>query len=205
MTESSVASSLGPETGSANVPEQPHIPGEAGLWVLIFGDMTVFAVLFGVYLANRGEHSDLFARSQTVLNMDLGALNTLLLLTSSLCVVLATRAINGPQHRYAPRLVIGAFAFGVGFIIVKAFEYHEKIAAGITPGTNQFYMYYYVMTGLHLAHLVVGLAVLTALFVLSRKPRLSGSQFQFFEGGACFWHMVDLLWIVIFPLLFLVR
>jgi len=66
-------------------------------------------------------------------------------------------------------------------------------------------MYYFVLTGLHLAHLIFGLVVLSVLFVLSRKPKLSAGQFMFVEGGACFWHMVDLLWIVIFPLLYLVR
>jgi nitric oxide reductase NorE protein len=90
-------------------------------------------------------------------------------------------------------------------VIVKVFEYHEKISAGITPSTNEFYMYYFVLTGLHLAHVVIGLAVLLALSRLARKPEPSRTHIAFFEGGGCFWHMVDLLWIVIFPLLFLVR
>lgn len=182
-----------------------RIPGEAGLWVLLFGDLTVFLVLFAVYLANRGKQPELFAQSQHALNRDLGALNTLLLLASSLFVVLATRAVRSPSHRHAPRLVLGAIAFGLGFVIVKIFEYHDKIAAGLTPSTNKFYMFYYVLTGIHLAHLIVGLVVLVVLFTLSRKEALTDGQFMFFEGGACFWHMVDLLWIVIFPLLYLVR
>jgi len=79
------------------------------------------------------------------------------------------------------------------------------LTAGYTPETNKFYMYYFVLTGLHLAPLVVGLLVLTALWILARKHALSETEHMFFEGGACFWLMVDLLWIVIFPLVFLVR
>jgi len=182
-----------------------HIPGEAGLWILIFGDMTVFAVLFAVYLHNRGAQPVVFAKSQETLNRNFGAINTLLLLTSSLLVVLATRAVRGQARKHAPRLVAGAMACGLGFIVIKIFEYHDKISAGLTPSTNKFYMYYFVLTGVHLAHLVVGLVVLAVLGNLARKPELTSTNLMFFEGGACFWHMVDLLWIVLFPLLFLVR
>jgi nitric oxide reductase NorE protein len=181
-----------------------HIPGEAGLWILIFGDMTVFAILFCVYLTERGKQLGIFDHAQDTLNRNLGALNTLLLLSSSLLVVLATRAIK-TARRSAPLLLAGAIACGLGFVAVKAIEYHEKIAAGITPDVNTFYMYYFVLTGLHLAHVLLGLVVLAVLFTLSRKAELSEGQLRFFEGGACFWHMVDLLWIVIFPLLYLVR
>ena len=200
-----VPASAEPAVASRPATRERHIPGELGLWILIFGDMTVFAVLFGVYLHQRSLAPALFAHSQNTLNRDFGALNTLFLLCSSLCVVFATRAVRGAQRRYAPRLVVAAMAFGLAFIVVKAFEYYDKIHAGLTPSTNKFYMYYFVLTGLHLAHLVFGLVVLGVLFALSRKKENTPGQLMFFEGGACFWHMVDLLWIVIFPLVFLVR
>jgi nitric oxide reductase NorE protein len=183
-----------------------HVPGEPGIWVLLFGDLGLFTILFAVYLHNRGQQPELFAQSQATLNRTLGATNTVVLLASSLLVVLATHAVRrDPLRRYAPRLVLGAVALGLCFIVIKAFEYHEKLSVGITPGTNEFYMYYFVLTGLHLAHLIVGLAVLLALWTLARKPAPTKTHIAFFEGGACFWHMVDLLWIVIFPLIFLVR
>jgi nitric oxide reductase NorE protein len=183
-----------------------HVPGEEGAWIFILGDMCVFAVFFSVYLIHRGDDPGLFAHSQEALNRNLGALNTMFLLVSSLLVVLAVRAIRSVAQRHlAPLLIIGAMACGACFIVVKAFEYHEKLAAGITPATNDFFMYYFVLTGLHLFHLIIGLVVLTVLYTLSKKPVLSQHQLAFVEGGACFWHMVDLLWIVLFPLLFLVR
>ena len=183
-----------------------HVPGEPGLWVLLFGDMLVFTVFFGVYLTKRGQHRELFAQSQDALNRNLGAINTLVLLTSSLLVVFAVHAQRSDRLRpLASRLMLGAFGVGSLFVVIKAIEYHEKVSAGITPGTDEFFMYYFVLTGLHLAHVVIGLIVLLALSRLARNPEPSKSHFAFVEGGGCFWHMVDLLWIIIFPLLFLVR
>ncbi|OBJ42506.1 cytochrome C oxidase subunit III [Mycolicibacterium mucogenicum] len=183
-----------------------HIPGEPGIWILIFGDMLLFTVLFGAYLRQRGENREMFAMSQDALSRNLGALNTVILLTSSVVVVFATKAMRSTHLRaYASRLTFLGMAIGFLFIIVKTVEYHEKISAGITPSVNGFYMYYFVLTGLHLLHVVIGLAVLATLSVLARDPAPSDRRISFFEGGACFWHMVDLLWIVIFPLVFLVR
>ena len=183
-----------------------HVPGESGVWVLLLGDMVVFAVLFGVYLNRRAQEKELFAASQEALNRNFGALNTLVLLTSSLLVVFAVHALRTPRLRHlARRLTLAGFGVGCLFVIIKGVEYYEKFAAGITPATNDFFMYYFVLTGLHLAHVVVGLVVLLALSFLARKPRPTRTQIGFFEGGGCFWHMVDLLWIIIFPLLFLVR
>jgi len=182
-----------------------HIPGEAGTWIFIFGDMCVFSVFFAYYLVSRGDDPVLFEQSQDMLNRNFGALNTIVLLVSSLLVVLAVKAMRATRRDLAQRLVVGAFLCGITFVVVKVLEYHERIAAGQTPMANDFYLLYFLLTGLHLFHLVLGLGVLTSLWVLAGKARLSAHQWAYFEGGTCFWHMVDLLWIVLFPLLFLVR
>lgn len=196
-----------PDRDTAQSPHaRGHVPGEPGIWVLLFGDMTVFAILFVVYLVSRGKNAELFARSQNTLNRTFGAVNTLVLLTSSLLVVFAVLAMRSERLPHlAQRLTIAGMTVGSCFVVIKGFEYHEKISAGITPSTNEFYMYYFVLTGLHLFHVIVGLLVLLALSRLARKPAPTRTTIAFFEGGACFWHMVDLLWVVIFPLLFLVR
>ena len=183
-----------------------RVPGEAGVWIFIFGDMCVFAVFFAVFLHARIDDPAQFALDQAELNQNLGAVNTLLLLLSSLFVVLAMRAVHSvTQTRLAPVFVLGAILCGAGFLVVKVVEYAEKIDHGITPQTSDFFMYYFVFTGLHAFHLVIGLLVLVVMARLARKPQLEPYQHAFFEGGACFWHMVDLLWIVLFPLLYLVR
>lgn len=181
------------------------IPGEEGVWIFILGDISVFAVFFTYFLVQRSKHVDLFDVSQATLNKNFGAINTVFLLISSLFVVLTIRAMRAVQRELAQRFIVGAFLCGIAFIVVKVFEYHERIAANQIPTTNGFYLLYFVLTGLHLFHLIIGLAVLTALFFLARNGELSKNQWAFFEGGACFWHMVDLLWLVLFPLIFLVR
>jgi nitric oxide reductase NorE protein len=181
------------------------VPGEAGVWIFILGDMTVFAVFFVVYLVERSENRQVFALSQQTLDKHFGAANTVFLLISSLLVVLAVRAMRVAARNIAQRAIVGAFLCGIAFVVVKVFEYHERIAAHETPSTNGFYLLYFVLTGLHLFHLVIGLAVLIVLWSMARRPGLSTNQWSFFEGAACFWHMVDLLWLVLFPLIFLVR
>lgn len=182
-----------------------HVPGEEGIWVFIFGDMLVFAILFGTYLYYRAEDVALFTSSQQVLNTTFGLINTLLLLFSSLLVVMAVSAIRQGRPQPAPRLLIGAIACGLAFSVLKIVEYAGKIDMGITPQTNSFYMFYFVLTGLHWFHLLLGLGVLTYMYFSARRPVLDAKQFAWVEGGGCFWHMVDLLWIVLFPLLYLMN
>jgi nitric oxide reductase NorE protein len=191
---------------SRSEPERErHLPGEEGTWILIFGDMTVFAFIFVVYTYDRSQNAALFNASQQALNQNFGAINTLVLLSSSLCVALAVRAVRHDLPDLASRLFGGAFLCALGFASLKCLEYGEKLGHGIGPMTNSFYTYYFVLTGLHFFHLLLGMGVLAFLRTLARKPELTKRQFGYLEGGACFWHMVDLLWIVLFPLLYLMH
>jgi nitric oxide reductase NorE protein len=165
----------------------------------------VFAILFVTYLYYRAQDPAQFTASQAKLEQSYGAVNTVLLLGSSLLVAMAVRSVGTPARRIAPWLIAGAMACGLAFSGLKIVEYHEKVSAGITPATNEFFMYYFVYTGMHWVHLIVGLIVLSYLLILSRRPTLTARQFSWYEGGACYWHMVDLLWIVLFPLLYLAK
>jgi nitric oxide reductase NorE protein len=189
-----------------SIPREKHLPGEAGVWIFILGDMWVFAMLFAVFLFYRRRDTELFNTAQETLNRDLGALNTLLLLTSSLFIVVSMVAVKRNLMVLCRTMILLAVGCGVGFVVIKGVEYHEKIEAGQLPGTNPFYMYYFILTGIHLGHLLVGLLVLAILYRMaaSAKP-WTPQRLAVFEGGTCFWHMVDLLWIVLFPLIFLVR
>lgn len=182
-----------------------HLPGEEGTWVFIFGDMMIFAVVFLTYLTSRGKDPGTFDRGQSALSPGMGTAMTLLLLLSSLLVANAVRAARAGDRRLAPRLLTGAALCGLGFVALKVVEYHERIAHHDTPSANEFFLYYFILTGLHLFHLVLGLLVLGALVRLSARAEISTGQFSFIEGGSCFWHMIDLLWIVLFPLLYFVR
>ncbi|MCW2831518.1 MAG: cytochrome c oxidase, subunit [Aeromicrobium sp.] len=180
------------------------MPGEEGTWVFLFGDMLVFGVFFGTFMYQRSLDPELFDESRQTLSLGIGLTNTLILLTSSLLVVTAIRAMRVGQGGAARRLLIGAIACGLAFAGLKAIEYTIKIRDGHTPTDNDFYLYYFILTGLHLLHVVVGVIVLTLMTTQARSVGPDHRRWPLVEGGACFWHLVDLLWIVLFPLLYLV-
>jgi nitric oxide reductase NorE protein len=181
-----------------------RIPGEPGVWVLLFGDMLVFGVFFATFMYQRGQAPELFDESRRTLSIGIGLTNTLVLLTSSLFVITALRAIRSLERLAARWLLVGALACGLVFVGLKAVEYTAKVGEGHTPEQNTFYTYYFILTGLHLFHVLIGIVVLVLLLTQTRHAELSATRMALFEGGACFWHLVDLLWIVLFPLLYLV-
>ncbi|MBH0776715.1 cytochrome c oxidase subunit 3 [Nocardia bovistercoris] len=179
-----------------------RLPGEEGIWVFVLGDMCVFALFFGIFVFERTRAPEAYEAGRQLLDTTSGAINTLLLLTSSLLVV---RAVAAGDARRAPRLFLAALLCGVGFVIVKAVEWARLLSAGMTPSGGGFFGYYFMFTGTHLAHVVIGVLVLARLVRLSRKPRPTERTRVLIESGAIFWHMVDLLWVVLFPLFYLMQ
>jgi nitric oxide reductase NorE protein len=183
-----------------------RMPGETGIWVLVAGDLAVFSVFFVLLLVQRSSDLMLFVESQRSLNQFIGALNTLLLLTSSLFVALGVGSIRSGSlaRRRAPYFIAIAAVLGLGFVLVKAYEWSERFSVGQTVGTNDFFMFYFMYTGIHLLHVIVGLIVLAILYMLSRRPSLDQGGVLLIESGGIFWHLVDLLWIILFALFYLV-
>lgn len=180
-----------------------HIPGEPGLWILVMGDLFVFALLFGTVAYYRLEGPAVFHASQPALNQTLGLVNTVALLTSSLFVVLALDAARA--GRAAARWwTTAAMALGLLFVALKLIEYGQKSAEGLLPDTNMFFMLYFVLTGMHLVHVLVGLI---ALFIMRRtlaQPQ-TPEGLKIAECCAIFWHMVDVLWVILFAIFYLHR
>jgi len=197
---------------------KPHVPGEVGIWVFILGDMVIFGLFFIVFIYNRGLNSDVYFQSQATLNQNYGAINTLFLLASSWFVAMGVDDMRRKVVRLAPLFFTLAMLCGLGFGVVKIIEYREKISAGITLTTNDFYMYYYIFTGLHFLHVLIGMGVLVFLWLkaraavqrsadtsITKKENEKENEMMLIESGASYWHMVDLLWIVLFPLLYLMK
>jgi nitric oxide reductase NorE protein len=179
-----------------------RMPGEEGVWVFIFGDLAVFGLFFLTYLTYRAADPALYAASRAELSAALGFLNTLILLTSSWFVAQAVKAVREGRQSSAPGLIMGGILLGLGFVVVKVVEYSQKFAAGITVVTDEFFMFYFMYTGIHLLHVLIGLGVLVFLFRLSRLETAS-DHVSSFESGGAFWHLVDLLWVVLVALLYL--
>lgn len=182
-----------------------RLPGVEGIWVFVMADITVFGVLFGAFMAGRHEQPALFEASRQTLDPTFGGVNTIILLTSSWLVVLALQAVRRGRTRAVPHLLAGALVCGLAFVVSKAIEYTQKINADITLETNDFYMYYFTMTGIHLAHVVAGTVVLLVFWLKARAGTFDRDRPVALECGATYWHMVDLLWVMLFPLLYLVR
>jgi nitric oxide reductase NorE protein len=128
-----------------------------------------------------------------------------LLLSSSLLVVLAVQRVLAGRRAGAWRLIAAALCCGVGFVIVKALEWTQLFAAHKGVGSGEFFSYYFMFTGIHLLHVFIGLAILSRLIVVIRQPEFTDKQSRLCETGGIFWHMVDLLWVVLFALFYLVR
>ncbi|USA42619.1 cytochrome c oxidase subunit 3 [Spongiibacter taiwanensis] len=178
------------------------IPGEQGVFIFVLVDIMVFFWLFVSYLFERLKDPALYNASQTLLSFEVGTANTLILLTSSWLVVLSIKALARGKRPTALFFLAATITLGCLFGAAKLVEYHDKLSVGITMKTNDFFMFYYMMTGLHFVHTVIGIIVLCTLFFRIRTGR---SGLFGLESAATYWHMVDLLWIFIFPLLYVLR
>jgi nitric oxide reductase NorE protein len=194
-----------PQSIDPSIDGKGHLPGEAGIWVMIFGDMLVFSFMFVAFMYYRRADPILFEQSRTHLNQVFGLTNTFFMLTSSWFIAMGVDAARAHRVKATVMLFRLGLACGVGFSIVKITEYAQKINAGIVINTNDFYMYYYVFTGIHFMHVLIGMSVLAFLAHYAGKGDFTPLKISHFESGASFWHVVDLLWIALFALLYLVQ
>lgn len=182
------ATGWGPLTG---------LPGNPLMWVLIASELLVFGMALIGYAGARAFDPAGFAAAQDELDRLAGTINTAILLTSGLFAALAVEAAR-EDRRSAVRLWLGLAGFlGVLFLAVKAHEYAAEVAAGRGLDTPGFFMLYFLITGFHALHVVAGLVILGLVAVWPSLENL--------ETGAAFWHMVDLIWLIVFPCLYLLR
>jgi nitric oxide reductase NorE protein len=179
-----------------------RLPGDVDMWVMVLGDLFFFGCYFVTYMVFRAMSTEEFTASQQHLNVGIGVANTVVLLTSSLFAALAVIAVREGALRNAQRLLLATGACGVLFSLIKAYEWHAKISQGYTLH-NEFFSFYYVLTGVHLVHLALGLLILGVAVRELRDPRRRRPAIV--EQSVLFWHMIDLLWVVIFALLYLMR
>lgn len=188
---------------SANAARHP--PGDLAIWVFILAELLAFGVFFAVYAIVRMGHVELFDAMQPNLDRNAGAINTVLLLAASWGVARAVAAIERGRQAISGRWLGFAILCGFGFLAVKAFEYAAKFRAGINLATNDFYMFYLSLTFFHFMHVILGLAILIGVWAKTRGGGYSAADHHGMETGAAYWHMVDLVWIVLFPLVYVMR
>ncbi|GAA3713011.1 cytochrome c oxidase subunit 3 [Gordonia hankookensis] len=172
------------------------------MWVMVIGDLIIFGGYFVVFMIYRTMDPEGFLQEQQHLDITIGAINTVILLTSSWFIARAVLATRSERHEQAIRLTYAAGAGGLLFMLLKGYEWYTEISTGHT-NSEMFFSFYYVLTGVHLVHVLIGLIVLSVVVRELRNP--TRRRASMVESGAIYWHMVDLLWVIIFGLLYVVR
>jgi nitric oxide reductase NorE protein len=182
-----------------------HPPGDLAIWVFILAELLAFGVFFAAYAFARANNVALFDEAQATLDRGAGLANTILLLAGSWLVARAVAAVKVDDSRRAAWQLAAAIACGAGFVAVKLTEYAAKFAAGISLSTNTFYMFYLSLTFFHFMHVILGMVILTAVWLKTRRGGYCARDHHGMETGASYWHMVDLVWLILFPLVYVLR
>lgn len=181
------------------------LPGDKDVWLFIMAELMMFGAFFIAFIVYRQAEVAVFNAGQDTLDRALGVLNTLFLITSSWAVVRAVEAGRAANSADVVRRLNLALLLAAGFVVVKYFEYSAKFAAGIDLTTNTFYGFYFALTIIHLAHVLGGSVILFVVRHNALRGAYHPQAMKGLETGASYWHMVDLLWIFLFALLYLLR
>jgi cytochrome c oxidase subunit 3 len=188
-----------------------------GMWVFLVTEIMFFGGLFTAYLVYRHAYSEGFAEASHHLNVTWGAVNTIVLIVSSLTMALAVRSaqISAPA-RTQVAWIAATMVLGAAFLGVKAIEYTDKFTHHLVPGPNFhwegkhpapaqiFYSLYFCMTGLHALHMIIGLGIMTVIGIMAWRRQFDADYYTPVEIAGLYWHFVDIVWIFLFPLLYLI-
>jgi cytochrome c oxidase subunit III len=187
-----------------------------GMWIFLVGEVLFFGALFTAYMVYRYYYPETFAEASRTLDVVLGTINTFILLTSSLTMALAVNAAQIGKRKLLVAFLLITVLLGLAFVGIKGYEYLHKIEEGLFPGTSflyqgeqpgqarMFFSLYFIMTGLHAIHMLLGMGMLLLLAILSWLRVFNRTNYAPIELTGLFWHFVDLVWIFLFPLLYLI-
>ena len=207
--------------------EQQKNAASLGMWLFLVTEIMFFGGMFCAYLIYRLAHFNDFAAASQSLNITLGAINTAVLIGSSLTVVLAVNAAQTGKQKLLVFYLLATIVLGCTFLGIKAVEYTDKFREHHVPGPSfhfvpeavaghaeqppvverhaeMFFSLYFVMTGMHAIHMIIGVGLFSALAVLSYKGRYTPAYYTPIENAGLYWHFVDVVWIFLFPLLYLI-
>jgi len=188
--------------------------GKIGMWLFLYTEIMLFGGLFVLYAAYLSKYADDFIVGGKELSLNFGLVNTLILLVSSFMVAAAITAVQRKTTRTAVLFLLGAISLGIVFLTNKYFEWGHKFEIGIypnapdlvngPPGRNIFFSLYYVITGLHGLHIIIGLVLLSVSLVFLVRNKITPENYAVLENAGLYWHLVDLIWIFVFPLFYLI-
>ena len=185
-----------------------------GMWLFLYTEVILFSGLFILYAVSLDKYPQQFAEASHKLNIYFGTINTLVLLTSSLTIALAVSAIQMGRKKQCLTLCWVTVVLAIVFLINKYFEWSAEIGHGIYPGSEQlaamgpgvtvFFNLYYFTAGLHGLHVLIGATLIGVVAVMTSKEKVTADRYVLLENSALYWHLVDLVWIFLFPLYYLI-
>lgn len=191
-----------------------YLGAKLGMWLFLFTEVLLFGGMFLLYSVYRSRYSADFHLAAANLDVTLGAINTVVLITSSFTMAIAITAMQRGQVLLSTQMQWATAAMACVFLVNKYFEWSAKIGHGIYPGSEHmstlphgeilFYSLYFVMTGLHGLHVLIGLVILLVMVYFTKKSVVSETDYIKLENAGLYWHLVDLIWIFLFPLFYLV-
>jgi cytochrome c oxidase subunit III len=202
-----------PTTAAAAV-HRDDLGSKIGMWLFIFTELLLFGGLFIVYSVYRFKNPVAFHLAAEELNVTVGTINTIILLISSMTVAMSVSAIQMGKQRLSVILLEITILLAMCFLLNKYFEWTGKFGHGIYPGSKQlmqlgsgdvlFFGLYFAMTGLHAFHIIIGIIVLAVMLNKVNKGSINQENYVQLENGGLYWHLVDLIWIFLFPLFYLI-
>jgi len=203
-------------SGNAHIENhRDDIGAKMGMWLFLFTEVLLFGGMFLIYAVYRYKYPDQFHIAAMELNTNIGTLNTIILLTSSLTVAISISALQKGSRIISLIMLSATLLFAIMFLINKYFEWATKFEHGIYPGSKVllnkpngqilFFGLYFVMTGLHALHVVIGMVILTFMLVFILRKSVTSDNYVKLENSGLYWHLVDLIWIFLFPLFYLIQ
>ena len=180
------------------------MPGDLAIWFFIYAELAVFGIAFAVYAVIKSLNPEIFAAGQENLDKLSALINTLALITSSYFVVKAVDSIKQERITHCGHWLLASLLAASVYIVFKTIEYHHLFSSGYHLSSNTFYTYYFLLTMFHYAHVLLGMVILTTIYIQNRKHAYTKQEHSMVEVGASYWHMVDLVWIVLFPLVYVI-
>lgn len=176
-------------------------PGGILMWIIIYLELITFGMALVAFVYYGAQEPDVFHQSKLQLNPTIGAINTLFLLTSGLFMANAVHFYKEGNIKKTTFFFKLAMLGGFLFLLLKSYEYYTKIDNGITLDTNTFYSFYWMLTGFHIIHVLIGLVI---LFLTERSISKNKVELEDVEASATFWHMCDIIWLLLFPIIYLI-
>lgn len=192
-------------TSIASKAMSQKLPGDIAMWFFILAELTVFAIFFIGFAITENMNIAMFVDGKDKLHKTAGLINTVALITSSFFVALSLLSLQKNREKQVVTFLLLALTFALVYIVVKLWEYDALFNQGIDIETNTFFTLYFLITAFHFMHILLGMVILTYMLISTLKGRYSRNEdISGFESGACYWHMVDLLWIILFPLIYII-